>query len=206
MAHGWTWVQSCPGDAASTCHHGVPEGKKLLAALPASTPPTLVGAEHDELQQVHVHSRHTASAGKTCQATVTPLGQCELKPLCHPRDLSWHGVPKGLRQAAHQRQWQEPAAPRGGIRVQPGRKEAEKQPVGAARRAEHTPWRATHGDLRALPVKLKAKSRSGCYNSTSSQKAQKGSSGQTGSEPCTTPNSLSLPQKVGEMGEGHDRN
>lgn len=88
--------------------------------------------------------------------------------------------------------------------MQPSRKEAEKRPVGAARRAEHTPWRATHGDLRVSPIKLKAKSRSVSYNSTTSQKAQKSSSGQTSSKLCVRPDSLSLPQKAREI-EGHEK-
>lgn len=34
---------------------------------------------------------------------VYPLGQQELKPPCHPRDLSWCRASKGLGQAAQQR-------------------------------------------------------------------------------------------------------
>lgn len=81
--------------------------------------------------------------------------------------------------------------------MQPGKKEAEKHPAGAAGRAEHTPWRATDGDLRVSPIKLKAKSRSVCYNSTTGEKAQQASSGQTSSELRTRPGSLSLPRNAG---------
>ena len=95
--------------------------------------------------------------------------QWKLKPPCHPRDLSWHRAPKGLRQAARQRQWQEAPAHRGATRVQPGRKEAGKHPAGAAGRAERTPRRATLADLGALPTELRAKSGSVCYNSAAGQ-------------------------------------
>lgn len=47
VAQGWTWVQNCPEEAASTCHYGYSNGKRHQSTL--STLPALLWWEQSKI-------------------------------------------------------------------------------------------------------------------------------------------------------------